>query len=225
VGGFRHKPAHVAPLKPDVLGVQEIEPLSLADFPAALRPHYCDRSCAADFPRRGIGMFSYSPRPAFQAVDGNEPFSGFRRYQVSRGGLSFNVAAVWPWATRTAKTSYRQAQDGLVRHRDWIQSRPTVVLGDFNASASFKDRNWQDLLVLLSACGLVSAYHRFKNQSFGGEREATHFHKGKRDALFHLDYCFIPEAWVSQIIRVEVGAYETWHSISDHAPLIVDLSL
>jgi len=105
VGGFRYKASRIAPFGPDVLAVQEVEPLTLEKFPDGCRPTYCDRSWAVGFPRRGFGMFSYSPRATFHAVDGEEPFSGFRRYEVTRDRLSFNVGGVWPWATRTAKTS------------------------------------------------------------------------------------------------------------------------
>jgi endonuclease/exonuclease/phosphatase family metal-dependent hydrolase len=170
-------------------------------------------------------MFSFSPRTSFHPVDGATPFSGLRRYEVQRGGMLFNVAGVWPWATRTAKTSYRQAHDALVLHRDWIRQRPTVLLGDFNASASYEGRNWQELIELIRGLELTSAYHRFTNQEFGREADATHFHRGKRSSLFHLDYCFVPEAWASRILSVKVGTFDDWHTISDHAPLVVDLSL
>ena len=174
IGGFRWKAKHIAPMRPDILAVQEVETIGPRMFPEDARPTYCDRSCASDFPRRGFGMFSYS-QTSINGVVGAEPFSGFRRYEVHRADLSFNVVGVWPWATRSVKTSYRQAHDGLLHHEDWVRQRDTVLLGDFNASAKFNGNAWRELVEHLEGLELVSAYHAFKNQSFGQEVDSTHF--------------------------------------------------
>jgi endonuclease/exonuclease/phosphatase family metal-dependent hydrolase len=224
VGGFRWKARHISTFKPDVLAVQEVEPYVRLKFAADYRPQYVDHSCVEAFPRRGFGMFSYTDT-TITAIDGTECFSGFRRYEVRRDGLTFNVVGVWPWATRTRKTSYRQAHDGLSRNAEWIKSRPTVLLGDFNASKSYGDRNWSELLDLIAPFGLVSAYHEVNNERFGEETVGTHFHHGKSEPLFHLDYCFVPTDWLPRVTSAEVGRFERWGAISDHAPLIVDLRL
>lgn len=82
------------------------------------------------------------------------------------------------------------------------------------------------MLQLTRDLGLTSAYHsHFKDEPFGKEKRPTHFHRGKESAPFHLDYIFLPEAWTPRITNVTVGDYSTWHKVSDHAPLIVDLVL
>jgi endonuclease/exonuclease/phosphatase family metal-dependent hydrolase len=170
-------------------------------------------------------MFSYT-HTKLRALEATEPFSGFRRYEADYGGLRFNVAGVWPWATKSAKTSYRQAHDGLRLHESWIRDRPTVILGDFNANASYKGGNWSQLLELTQSLGLVSAYHsHFKDEPFGKEKRPTHFHRGKESAPFHLDYIFLPEDWARRITKVTVGTHSDWHKVSDHSPLVVDLAL
>jgi endonuclease/exonuclease/phosphatase family metal-dependent hydrolase len=226
IGGFRWKAQHVASLGADVLAVQEVEPIdSLRRFSGDRQPTFRDRSAAAGFPRRGFGMFSYT-QTTIEAVDGSEPFSAVRRYEARHHGLSFNVIGVWTWGTGSVKTAYRQSHEGLERHEHWIRQRDTVVLGDFNANASFKGKNWRQLSELMDALDLVSAYHsHFEAEPFGQEKMATHFHRGKESARFHLDYCFIPRAWKDRIKTVAVGSYADWHKVSDHAPVIVDLSL
>jgi exonuclease III len=225
IGGFRKKAKHVAPLRPDVLAVQEVEPIDDAAFFAGeCQPTFRDRLGDPAFPRRAIGVFSYTDTK-LQAVDVSEPMYSFRRYEAHHGGLSFNVVAVWPWQTRSSKTAYRQAHEGLSRYAAWIRERPTVILGDFNANASFKGNNWRELLDLLQPLGLASAYHRYFGEQPGKEEKPTHFHKGKQTSSFHLDYCFLPEVWVQHIKKVDVGAYTDWHTVSDHAPLVVDLDL
>jgi hypothetical protein len=215
----------MAPLKPDVLAVQEVEPIDgVRAFEGEVQPTYRDRLCDPAFPRRAAAMFSYS-ETELRAVDLAEPMYSFRRYEARRGSLEFQVIGVWPFATKSVETSYRQAHDGLTRHADWIRQRPTVILGDFNANARFTGKNWSQLQDLTQSLGLVSAYHHHFNESFGAETRPTHFHRGKEAAAFHLDYCFLPSEWTQAIRKVEVGAYAVWHKLSDHVPLVIDLDL
>jgi exonuclease III len=226
VGGFRKKAKRMAPLRPDVLAVQEVEPIDAATvFDGERQPTYRYRSAEPAFPKRGIGMFSYT-ETTLELADLSDPMYSFRRFRAKHGDLDFQVIAVWPWQTRSRATSYRQAHVGIQRHADWIRSRPTVILGDFNANAQFKGTNWSELLDLMKSVGLGSAYHMYyPSEPFGSEKRPTHFHKGKSTAPFHLDYCFLPIDWLPRISSVEVGTYDDWHDVSDHAPLIVDLNL
>lgn len=223
IGGFRRKARLIAPMRPDVLAVQEVERIDAATiFEGDVQPTFRDRRPDPAFPRRAIGVFSYTGAE-INAVDSHEPMYSFRRYEVRHMGIEFNVAAVWPWQTKSAATAYRQAHDGIVKHSMWIRQRPTVIMGDFNANQRFAGRNWPDLETLMTQHGLVSAYHRHHGIEPGKEAHSTHFHKGKPEPPFHLDYCFVPEQWVDRIRSVDVGAFEDWHVASDHAPLTVDL--
>ena len=104
---------------------------------------------------------------------------------------------------------------------------PVVAAGDFNVSPGvggqehtaprFRDRVRDEL-------GLVSAYHHFTGEAFGEEASATYYHQWKQSSPFHIDYCFLPEAWLDRLTRVEVGSFEDWTQ-SDHRPLTVDLGV
>lgn len=225
VGSFRTKAKQIAPLRPDVLAVQEVEPIdNELFFDGDYQPTYRDRTADPAYPKRGIGVFSYTG-VELRPVDTTEPAYCFRRYDARRGDLLFQVVAVWTAATEERATSYKQAQDGLRRHADWFRQRPTVMMGDFNDNARYEGgRSWQRLLELIRPLELESAYHHHFSEPFGAETRPTYFHQGK-ETKFHLDYCFVPNAWLQRIKRVEVGTYDEWHQASDHAPLIVDLDL
>lgn len=224
VGGFRTKAKFIAPLRPDVLAVQEVEPIDRVQaFAGDCQPTFRDRCADPAFPRRAIGVFSYTGTE-LRAVDRNDPLYSFRRYEARHGQVAFSVVAVWPWQTKPSRTAYRQVHEGIVKHSAWIRKRPTVILGDFNANAVFKGNNWMDLLALMSGLGLTSAYHRYFDIEPGRELHPTHFHTGREDRPFHLDYCFVPEEWVARINSVEVGSYAGWHAVSDHAPVTVNLA-
>jgi endonuclease/exonuclease/phosphatase family metal-dependent hydrolase len=224
IGAFRKKAQRIAPLRPDVLAVQEVEPIkNHPAFDGAVQSTYRDSVSDPEYPRRAIGMFSYTGM-VLHAVDLDDPMDAFRRYEAYRGDLIFQVAVVWTAVTDSPQTAYRQAHEGVARHQDWIKQRPTVILGDFNANAAFKSNNWIDLMDLLNPLGLVSAYHHCFKEAFGAETCCTYFHRGNPSAGFHIDYCFLPDSWASHIEDVKVGSYEDWQDVSDHVPLIVDIA-
>ena len=133
VGGSREKAKYIAPKRPDVLAVQEVEPIDgVRAFAGERQPTFRDRRADPAFPRRAIGVFSYTDTQ-LRPVDVPDPLFSFRRYEARHGDLLFNVVAVWPWQTKSSKTAYRQAHEGLIVHAGWIRKRSTVILGDFNA--------------------------------------------------------------------------------------------
>jgi endonuclease/exonuclease/phosphatase family metal-dependent hydrolase len=226
IGGFRYKAAQVAQLRPDLLAVQEVEPLEqVMVFGGQHQPTYRDRLGDPAFPRRAIGVFSYTGLE-IRAVDQEAPLYSFRRCVARRADLEFNVIAVWTAATNDKATAYRQAHEGIEAHRDWIRERPTVLLGDLNDNASYRGTRWTDLMALLQPLGLFSAYHAFYSEAPGSETQPTHFYRGVETARFHVDYCFLPAEWRSRIEDVIVGAFlPSWKKTSDHVPLVVDLDL
>ncbi len=149
IGGFRYKAKQISRFRPDVLVVQEVEPIdNVLLFGGDCEP--TSRDCRRDpaFPRRAIGVFSYSDLELVP-VDAEEPMYAFRCLEARRRELAFNVVGVWTSATKSRATSYMQAHEGFRRYGDWIRQRPTVVLGDFNDNVSFKTTNWGRLLELV----------------------------------------------------------------------------
>ena len=226
IGGFRYKSEHMALLRPDVLAVQEVEPIDgLLIFAGECQPTYSDRLAHPLYRRRSIGVFSYTST-SLEALDHGDPMYEFRRFRGERDGLRFQVAAVWTAATTPPENSYRQAIDGVRRYENWMQNTPTVMLGDFNDNASYQSTRMPELLGLLDPMGLVSAYHSFFGEPFGGESQPTYYHRSRTGGFVgHLDYCFVPRSWAAKIVNVQVGTHDSWLDKSDHMPVIVDLDL
>ena len=196
IGGYRYKSAHVAALNPDVLAVQEVEPLDrVLLFGGDRQPTYRDRVGDPQFPRRAIGVFSYTDL-TLEAVDQEDPLYAFRRYVASRGDLTFNVIATWTSATKNPATSYRQAHEGVQRHEEWIRARPTVLLGDLNDNASFRGPRWRDFMELLAPLCLVSAYHHFFSEPYGSGRSVVLWRStGERERTGHRSRSTISGTW------------------------------
>jgi hypothetical protein len=174
---------------------------------------------------RGVGVVSYTGAEIRRAPLIGDPIDFFVPLEVSAAGASFQVVAVWTAATADKKTMYRQAHEGLDRYAAWIRQQDTVLMGDFNNNATYsKGKPWRELEERLRPLGLVSAYHEHFGEAFGQETRPTHYYRRKQDSRWHVDYCFLPASWIPRIQGVEVGTFEDWSGVSDHVPLIVDVS-
>ena len=217
-GPLAAKGARVKALRPDLAVVQE-----------CARPQAEDRGWRwfGDNPRQGVGVWAaskYEVRALPCAVD-------IPRYAIPlqvTGARSFLLLAIW--AQNDPAHPYVQAVIRAVElYRDSIASQPTVILGDFNSNAIW-DRSRQDardhsyLVSLLAELGLVSSYHRFYGEAPGAESQPTFYFQWNKKKPYHIDYCFIPEAWSPRLSKVRVGGYARWKAWSDHRPLVVDLA-
>jgi exodeoxyribonuclease III len=101
-------------------------------------------------------------------------------------------------------------------------------MGDWNSNAIWareRRANLSATVALLADCTLASAYHHYYGCAPGSEQHATWYNHKRAERGFHLDYCFIPQRWLPQVHKVEVGSFEQWRTYNDHCPLIVDLCL
>jgi endonuclease/exonuclease/phosphatase family metal-dependent hydrolase len=118
---------------------------------------------------------------------------------------------------------------GLTAYRDLLRTGPAFVVGDLNShwrwDAGNKEMTHGALVARLDReFGLVSAYHAARPRVAHGSEEPTLYWQWKREQPFHIDYCFLPRAWVPRIASVTVGSFDEWSGKSDHRPLVVELS-
>ena len=143
------------------------------------------------------------------------------------GPTEFLMLAVWSKGGQ--KHSYVEAVvQAVTLYRDLLETRPAVLIGDLNSNVIWdathpQSHNHTALVALLAELKMVSAYHHYFGEEHGAETRPTYFFHWKEQRPYHIDYCFIPEAWVKNLLRVEVGSYEDWKLYSDHRPLTVEL--
>lgn len=222
---FREKAPSVAAYRPDVLAVQE---LTRRDTQSELagdpQPSFRDHDELSNQWERGLGLFSFTGLE-IEPVDGEDHSPSFRRYRARLGGLEFQIVGLWTSFRKEHADTYKQAIQGAFNYSDWLLAAPTVVFGDFNDNASYRTTNWPELLEVFTPVGLVSAYHTWTGEKFGHETNPTHFHHKAPTSPWHVDYCFIPEAWAHRLTSVQAGSHKEWGKLSDHMPLIVDVDL
>lgn len=151
------------------------------------------------------------------------------------GPVRFNLLAVW--AQNASGGVIRKHQLGPLRRAlskyapDFL-SDPCIVAGDLNSNAIWDKPGWRinhmAKVAILEKLGLVSAYHTCTGEKNGEETEPTHYWRDrKKDGpTYHIDYIFMPRAWVGSIREFQVGTFEDWcgSRLSDHVPLLLDVA-
>ncbi len=186
------------------------------------RPDGSDASVVwcGDSPLQGSAVVSTSAALPIEPID----IPGLHRTVVPvivQAPQPFVFVGVWThppynevaWAVMN---SCVDAADGL----------PVMAAGDFNSSPGAVDQAPESKLFLQGMrdeLGLVSAYHHFTGEAFGEETRATYYHQWNEPNPFHIDYCFVPEAWLGRLTGVEVGSFGDWPQ-SDHRPLTVEFA-
>jgi len=235
-GALREEAARIAALRPDLLVVCECEAAAVdddVDFGGATpsgKAWFGQRGPRA----RGLGMFSFGGIELRPEVPADDPLKWFVPATVTvPRQAGFQLVGVWTVELDDQARSHRQAHEGLVRHREWIGARDTVLLGDFGHDATHEGRGktpWQELLALLRPLDLVSAYHEVHREAFGKESRPTSRALHPTASDHHLDLVFLPRTWLPRIRTVAIADLAEWRTHRaeatgrDHAPVVVDLA-
>jgi exodeoxyribonuclease III len=175
--------------------------------------------------RQGLGVLSYGDYRV--SLDGSyDPKLTWAAPIAVTGPHTFFLLAIW------APRPYREpVHIALETYRDQLSAGPAVVAGDFNQNSSWdrpnRVHNHGRNVELMRTLGLVSAYHHHFKVIHGEELDSTHYwrYETRSDSIFHIDYCFVPKAWLKRVKLVELGTVSDWidSRLSDHVPLVVDI--
>jgi exodeoxyribonuclease III len=139
------------------------------------------------------------------------------------GPVSFTALGIWAQGPHYVDDVMRS----LEAFQTVLRSGPAVVLGDLNSGSNLTrqspSKGHARMLKALEDLGMVSAYHAFHTVTHGYEAHATYHHQRNPAKPWHIDFCFVPAAWASSVIDVEVVDGHEWAATSDHRPLRVDL--
>ena len=154
-----------------------------------------------------------------------------------KGPFSFHLLAVWAINHQIPTTADEdltgQPLQTIERYQKFLSAAPSVVAGDFHNNVRWdrgtRATNHGNLVAGLERLGLASAYHLGRGELHGKETSPTlYWQKRALDGpKYHVDYCFLPLEWCSQLTQVELGGFDAWvgSGLSDHVPLIVDVDV
>jgi exodeoxyribonuclease-3 len=229
---LHRKYEHLLSLQPDIAVISECANAELiAQKITSFRPS--SSIWIGDNRHKGLAVFTFGPFKAMLSPIYQEHFPYIAPIEID-GPKRFNLLAVW--ACHAKKNSYEAKLGPLRRaicaYQAFIECAPTVVAGDFNDNVQWdkptKINKHSTNVSELTALGLRSAYHYSRGVAQGSETEPTLYWRDRRNSgpRYHIDYCFIPDAWTESISAVTVGKFDDWvgTGLSDHVPLIVDVN-
>jgi exonuclease III len=215
-GQFAKKAPWIEHLQADVAVIQEI---------ARPRTESAGVCWVGLNPNQGVAVLArrpYSVTPLPEDPDAPKYFVPFR----IKGPTEFTLFAVWTLGDQDLR--YVRAATAAVDIYDQVfRSGPVVVMGDFNSNTIW-DREHPDhlnhtaLVAKLAERGVESAFHTQRRVPHGEEREHTFFLHRNAAKGYHIDYCFMPTAWLQRVKHVDVGSHAAWYKASDHTPLLVE---
>ena len=215
-GKFPRKFPELEKLKPDIAVIQEIA-----------EPREQNNHCIWTYDTwapKGVAVCTFNGWTVSPAAKDPAAPGIFLPVRVN-GPVTFNLLAVWTMSKAKYIESLKPA---LEAYKDFLLSGPSVILGDFNSNTIWdkihkRFNHTMTVEKLQNEFDLISVYHSFNKEEHGSERTPTFFEHRYQHEPYHIDYCFIPKSW--HIEKVEIGKFDEWSGVSDHCPLIVDISI
>lgn len=224
---FRNKLDVILAYKPDILIIPECEKLERISF-GMYENQPTDSIWYGELPTKGIGVFTFNGYKIELLDVHNTEFKYILPLSIYNDHTTLTVFAVWAQKTRNQYNYTEHVWHALNYYGNLLDADNVVLAGDFNSNTIWdkpsQTINHLAIVEFLKGKNIHSTYHHFHKQIQGQEMHNTFYMYKKKAQPYHLDYCFASKGLIEKIIDVEVGDYESWGKLSDHVPLIVNLS-
>jgi hypothetical protein len=209
----RKLPVLLDRLKPDVAVISECSDeatlLKHADLPE------CSMAWVGRDPSCGLAVLAFGGWTAELDEDARTRVEGMEWACPARvdGPTPFRLLGIWA----DNSTRRRPATEAVRALEDWFVPGRSMVAGDFNNDTFWNkggdERDHTVTVELLRDQGLSAI-----------RNELPTYHQNKNpEKPYILDHVFVPGTW--GVRGFEVGSLEQWTTLSDHAPIIVDLDV
>ena len=226
-GAFRKKFEQIASFNADVYIIQECEnPAECLD--KNYRAWAENFLWIGDSKNKGLAVFAH-PEIELTALDWSNKFQDHtvKHFLPCKINQDFNLLAVWTHRNKSPNFGYiGQLWKYLQVNKDKLNT--AIIAGDFNSNTRWDewDRWWNhtDVVRELKELGIESLYHKYFMESQGAETKPTLFFQKNLEKPYHIDYIFGSARFSENIKSVEVGQAKKWLTISDHMPIMCEIS-
>ena len=220
-GAFRTKFHALAQFNADLHVVQECEDPAQSTH-AGYRQWASNHLWVGANKNRGLGVFA---RDGIRLEKLPLESGALELFLPCRIDGSISLLAVWTKQANSPTFQYiGQLWKYLQLHKRELATPPWLVVGDLNSNVVWDkwDRWWNhtDVVRELDELGMSSAYHHARSVAQGSEPDPTLFLQRNIKKPYHIDYAFIPRAWLDGC-DVSVGQHAEWIELSDHMPMRV----
>lgn len=182
-----------------------------------------------DTKNKGLGIFSREDLE-LEKLEWSNQFENHtvKHFLPSSINHEIKVLAVWTHRNNSPNFGYiGQFWKYLKVNKEKLEG--TLIAGDFNSNVIWDqwDRWWNhsDVVRELQEIGIESFYHQYFNELQGKESRTTLYFRKSKEQFYHIDFIFGPTKFIPSIFNFEVGKYEDWIGLSDHMPVICELTL
>ena len=217
---FAKKYEHLESMDADVCIIQECEKLKEDYFPNS-QFYWTGR-----IENKGLGILIKNKSASLDPIH-NPNLINFLPIRSD----NLKILGVWAYNHRAKKFGDRvsgRTIQAIEYYKEWLgnESMPCIFGGDFNNSVIWdkpnNENNFENINKKLEGLGFRSAYHLKTNDAYGSEKTATFFHTKKESKKYHIDYLYLKSL---EFKSIEVGKFKDWIKLSDHVPVLVELSI
>jgi exonuclease III len=210
---------HLEAIDADIFIIQECEKLKEDYFPNA-KFFWTGR-----IENKGLGIIIKNKSALLDPIH-NPNFINFLPIRSDE----IKIMGVWAYNHRAVKFGDNvsgKTIEAINHYKNWLveDQMPSVFAGDFNNSViwdkSKNDNNFQNINKKLESFGFLSTYHSLTGDVFGDEDKPTFFHTKNILKQYHIDYIYLKS---SEATSVKVGEYHDWIKLSDHVPIITEIT-
>ena len=221
-GAFRKKFDHLREISADILIIQECEnPETSKDN------NY--KKWAANYiwtgENQNNGLAIFADRK-IELRKHNWDSDGLKYFIPCSVNDNFNLIAAWCHGDTPGFQYIGQFWNYL--HRNKMKFENCILAGDFNSNTIWDKplRTWNhsDVVRELRELKIESFYHLEKKEEQGQERTPTLYLQRNLNKPYHIDYIFGCEMLYNRLKCVTIGQPQEWLQISDHMPVIGELS-
>ena len=227
-GAFRNKYESLSAFNADILIVQECEDPSFSKD-VKYRTWANNFLWIGDNKNKGLGIFANSSLK-LNALEWSNTYMDHKvkHFLPCIVDNNFQILAVWSHQNKSPNFGYiGQVWKYLQINRANFEK--IIIAGDFNSNAIWDewDRWWNhsDVVKELEQLNIVSAYHAFTNEQQGKETTATFHHQKNKTKPYHIDYVFASKSLLKNKKQFLIETSDHWINLSDHRPLIFDITL
>ncbi|MBX3722417.1 MAG: endonuclease/exonuclease/phosphatase family protein [Turneriella sp.] len=222
-GAFRNKLRFISELEPDILIIQECEDLKKIEFDMFSKPIYEGYWFGGENKSKGLGFFimheGISSLPVMWEIEEDLVVPKVICYKDQK----ILLFSIWTWPPK-----YNWAIIQSIRkYSKIIRHFKTICMGDFNAPYIAEDERFQKNIYNVAnefrKQGMLSIYHERANVNFGSENEFTWFRHKKATQPYFLDYCFISQSLLPDVIAYRIERFQDWRFHSDHCPIVLEI--
>ena len=224
---FRRKVQYILNEFTDVLVIQECEcinKLNVDKWKIQPTAHYWYGNNL----NKGIAIFTFNGFDIdLKYLKYNESFEFIIPMRIFNETHEFILYAVWTQKTYDGHYT-RHIFNAVEYYRDEIISSKSIIIGDYNSNSIWdktgRKTNHTNFVNMLFKMNLSSAYHCIRKEEQGKESTSTLYFQRKKDRGYHIDYCFMSNELLPNILSFTIGQYDEFIKYSDHMPLFLSLS-